>query len=187
MTCGTCWKIPSLQRSSWCWTRYHPVDSQCYRTQVPQGPPSTDNKLTQYVHTSHLHPSLHELWRYITSRTTHTHGSGPKHTIPSTRTSRHCLRRNWWPGYHRRNGRSFPYPASKINIAFLLFQKKQAFNRGLTYWISRPANEQAWGNFRQHFRQAQLEMRQTGAITVQEAINHTQLMKLVSQGVQNVL
>ena len=75
----------------------------------------------------------------------------------------------------------------KINMAFLLFQKTQAFNRGLTSWISRPVEEQTWDNFKQHFRQAQLEMRRTGAITVQEAINHTQLMDLVSQGVQDAL
>ena len=75
----------------------------------------------------------------------------------------------------------------KINMAFLLFQKTQAFNRGLTSWISRPAKEQTWDNFKQHFQQAQLEMQRTRAITVQEAINHTQLMNLVSQGVQDSL
>ena len=75
----------------------------------------------------------------------------------------------------------------KINMAFLLFQKTQVFNRGLTSWISHPAEEQTWEIFKQHFRQAQLEMRQTGALTVQEAINHTQLMELVSQGVQDAI
>ena len=64
----------------------------------------------------------------------------------------------------------------KINIAHLLFQNTQAFNRGLTAWIGRPADEQTWENFKQHFRRAQLDLRKTGALTVQETINHTELM-----------
>lgn len=77
--------------------------------------------------------------------------------------------------------------AQKINMAYLLFQQTQSFNRGLTSWNSRPPQDHTWNNFKQHFRQAQLDLRRTGALTVGGTINHAELMDLVSQGVHNAL
>ena len=77
--------------------------------------------------------------------------------------------------------------AQKINMAYLLFQQTQSFNRGLTSWNSRPPHEHTWNTFKQHFCQAQLDLRCTGALTVGSTINHTELMDLVLQGVQNAL
>ena len=72
----------------------------------------------------------------------------------------------------------------KINMGYLLLQNTQVYTNGLNKWNQRERAEHTWENFKTHFRNAQKALRRTGALTVQEAINHADIVDLVQQGVK---
>ena len=75
----------------------------------------------------------------------------------------------------------------KINMAYLLLQQTQVYSTALNRWNQSERPEQTWSNFKTHFRDAQKALRRTGALTVQESLNHTQIINLVQQGVHQAL
>ena len=72
----------------------------------------------------------------------------------------------------------------KINMGYLLLQNTQVYTNGLNKWNQRERAEHTWENFKTHFRNAQKALRRTGALTVQETINHAEIVDLVQQGVK---
>ena len=75
----------------------------------------------------------------------------------------------------------------KINMGYLLLQKVQVYNTSLNKWDQFPVDEKSWENFKSHFRESQKSLRRTGALTIQDSINHTEILNIVQQGVQMAL
>ena len=75
----------------------------------------------------------------------------------------------------------------KINMGYLILQNTQVYNNALNQWNQLDPQQHNWENFKTHFRNAQKGLRRTGALTVQDSINHTDLLNLVQQGVQMAL
>ena len=70
----------------------------------------------------------------------------------------------------------------KINMGYLLLQNTQIYNNALVKWNQ--LAQQSWEIFKNHFREAQKSLRRTGALSIQESINHAEIISLVQQGVQ---
>ena len=72
----------------------------------------------------------------------------------------------------------------KINMGYLLLQNAQIYSNALNKWNQKDTADQTWENFKTHSRDAQKALRRTGALTVQDSMNHADLINLVQQGVQ---
>ena len=57
----------------------------------------------------------------------------------------------------------------------------------LNKWNQRDIDNQTWEVFKSHFRDAQKALRHTGALTIKDTLNHTEIVNLVQQGVQQAL
>eukprot|EP00957_Ditylum_brightwellii_P188379 14341051-Ditylum_brightwellii.AAC.1 len=55
------------------------------------------------------------------------------------------------------------------------------------YWNSKPKINRTYDNFKKDFHKAQHELQCTGDIIVEEGLNHTELIKMVTEGVQQAL
>ena len=75
----------------------------------------------------------------------------------------------------------------KINMAYLLIQNTQVYLMALNRWIQKEFQEQPLNNFKIHFCEAQKDLRCTGAPTVQESLNHIELVNLAQQGMQQAM
>lgn len=75
----------------------------------------------------------------------------------------------------------------KINMAYIILQRTNTFKSGLRKWNEKAANLKTWENCKQHFRDVQKNLRKTGSLTVEEGINHTELINMVSEGVRNAM
>ena len=75
----------------------------------------------------------------------------------------------------------------KINMGYLLLQQTQVYSTALNRWNQKDRADQTWANFQTHFRDAQKSLRRTGALTVHESLNHTEIIDLVQQGVHQAL
>ena len=74
-----------------------------------------------------------------------------------------------------------------INMGYLLIQQAQVYSTALNKWNQMDHQEHTWENFKIHFRNAQKALRRTGALTVRDTLNHTEIVNLVQQGVQQTL
>ena len=72
-------------------------------------------------------------------------------------------------------------------MGYLLLQNTQVYTNALNKWNQLDGEQHNWENFKIHFRNAQKALRRTGALTIQDTINHTDLLNLVQQGVQMAL
>ena len=75
----------------------------------------------------------------------------------------------------------------KIDFAYLLLQRTRHFKLGLQEWNRKSTSDQTWINFMIHFRDVHQDLKKTGELTVQEGINHADLINMVSEGVKNAL
>ena len=75
----------------------------------------------------------------------------------------------------------------KINMAYLILQNAQVYNNALTKWNQFDYAQHTWENFKVHFRDAQKALRRKGALTIQDTMNHIDIINLVQQGVQQAL
>ena len=75
----------------------------------------------------------------------------------------------------------------KINMAYLLIQQAQVYSTALNNWNQQDQDAQTWESFKTHFREAQKSLRRTGALTIKDTLNHTKIIDLVQQGVQQAL
>lgn len=72
----------------------------------------------------------------------------------------------------------------KINMGYLLLQKMHVYSTALTKWDQKDEDARTWENFKIHFREAQKALCRTGSLTVNETINHADIVNLIQQGVQ---
>ena len=75
----------------------------------------------------------------------------------------------------------------KVDMAYLLLQRTTKFSSVLTKWNEKADADKTWDNFKKHARDAQLILRNTGQLTVQESMNQAEIVNLVSKGVRQAL
>ena len=75
----------------------------------------------------------------------------------------------------------------RVDMAYIVLQRCKPFKMSLREWNGRPVADRTWNNFKNHFREAQISLRKTGEITIEEGINHTEMINLVSKGVRAAL
>ena len=71
----------------------------------------------------------------------------------------------------------------QIDFGYILILKMLKYKSSLRKWNELPAPQKTYDNMKTVFRKAQRAMRKTGELTIQEGINHTELVNLVSEGV----
>ena len=72
-------------------------------------------------------------------------------------------------------------------MAYILFQKCHVYKTTLNRCDEKANAEKAWTNFKLYFRTAYKALRRTGSLTKSETMDRTQVMNLVSDGVQELL
>ena len=75
----------------------------------------------------------------------------------------------------------------RIDIAYLILQKLRQFKNGLHSWNKLPRVNQTWDNFKIHFRSEHKELKKTGQLTIEEGMNQTNLVNMISEGVKSAL
>ena len=76
---------------------------------------------------------------------------------------------------------------TKINIGYLLLQTFQVCDNALTKWNQLETQECTRENFKTHFRNAQKKICRTGALALQDTINHTKILNILNQGLKMAL
>ena len=71
----------------------------------------------------------------------------------------------------------------QIDFGYILILKMLKYKSALRKWNELPAADKTYDNMKTVFRKAQRAIRKTGEITVQEGLNHTELVNFVSEGV----
>ena len=71
----------------------------------------------------------------------------------------------------------------KINIAYIHFQKFHIFKSSLNKWNEKDNTEKTWPNFKVHLRTAHKSLQRTGALTIEETLDRTEAMNMVTDGV----
>ena len=72
----------------------------------------------------------------------------------------------------------------RVDIGYIVLQRCKPFKNSLRSWNARPEAERTYANFKTHFRDAQIALRKTGEITVEEGLNHTAVVDMVTEGVR---
>ena len=72
----------------------------------------------------------------------------------------------------------------RVDIGYIVLQRSKPFKNSLRDWNARPANQRTYANFKTHFRDAQIALRKTGEITVEEGLNHAEVVNMVTEGVR---
>ena len=75
----------------------------------------------------------------------------------------------------------------RVDIGYIVLQLCKPFKTALQEWLERPIAQRNWNTFKTHFCDAKNSLRKTGEITVEEGLNHTQMVNMVSEGVQAAL
>ena len=69
-------------------------------------------------------------------------------------------------------------------MVFILSLKGKSFQSSLLKWDIKPANKKLWNQFKIFFRKVQVTLWKAGSLTVEEGINHSKLVNMLSQGVK---
>ena len=75
----------------------------------------------------------------------------------------------------------------KIDMGYIILKKAKPFQSSLLKWDIKPATAKSWDNFKNFFRQVQVALHKTGGLTVQDGINHSELVNMVSEGVRQAM
>eukprot|EP00957_Ditylum_brightwellii_P211195 15365875-Ditylum_brightwellii.AAC.1 len=75
----------------------------------------------------------------------------------------------------------------KINYVYLTLHRAGKFNSSLTLWNTKPPAGHTWSNYQLHFRDAQKALKKTGTLTIQDGMNHTEMINLVAEGIKKAL
>ena len=74
-----------------------------------------------------------------------------------------------------------------IDMAYVTIEKAKCFKKDLREWNRRPANEKTWLNFKKHFRNAQQELRNSGDLTIRDAMSKEELVNVVTESINSVI
>ena len=75
----------------------------------------------------------------------------------------------------------------KIDHAYVIILKTLKYKSTLKEWNKLPQEQATWPEFKKLFRNAQRAMRKTGELGVNEGLNHTELINVVSEGVKQAI
>ena len=75
----------------------------------------------------------------------------------------------------------------RVDMGYIILQCCKPFKKCLCEWNGRPLAARTWANFKTHVRDAQIALRKTGEITVDEGLNHTNIVNMVTEGVRAAL
>ena len=71
----------------------------------------------------------------------------------------------------------------RVDIGYVVLQWYKPFKNSLREWNALPAPQRTYANFKNHFCDAQIALRKTGKITVDEGLNHTAVVDMVTEEV----
>ena len=81
-----------------------------------------------------------------------------------------------------------PITASqRINMAYLYFQRSCIYKSALTRWDESDDNGKTWQGFKEHFRSAHKASKRTGALTINETMNHAAVANMVQAELQQAM
>ena len=72
----------------------------------------------------------------------------------------------------------------KIDMGYIILKKAKPSQSSLLKWDTRPVPQKTWTEFKTFFRRVQVGLRKAGSLTVEEGINHSELVNMVSEGVK---
>ena len=73
-----------------------------------------------------------------------------------------------------------------IAKAYVIINKTCRYKTDITAWNRRPEVEKTWPNFKEHFRRAHIEFRETTDVTLEESDLHRNNVHLVQQVVDGM-
>ena len=73
------------------------------------------------------------------------------------------------------------------DTAYIVLTKAKPFQSALTKWGLRPTEVKTWDNFKEYFQAVQVALHKTGGITVDDRMNHADLVNMVSEGVHQAI
>ena len=74
-----------------------------------------------------------------------------------------------------------------IEMAYVVIERAKAFKKDLREWNRKRSDEQTWPRFKEHFRNAQQELRNSGDLTVKEAMEREELVNIVIESINSVM
>ena len=75
----------------------------------------------------------------------------------------------------------------RVDIGYIVLQRCRQYKTGLKERNERPQADRTWNNFKTHFRDIQIALRKTGDLTIDEGLNHTEIVNMISEGVRVAL
>ena len=72
----------------------------------------------------------------------------------------------------------------RVDIGYLVLQQCKPFKNSLRDWNARSAVDRTYANFKTHFCDAQIALRKTGEITIDQGLNHAAVVDMVTEGVR---
>ena len=74
-----------------------------------------------------------------------------------------------------------------LDIGYIVLQGCKQYKTGLKEWNERPVVDRTWNNFKIHFCNVQIALCKTGELTIDEGLNPSEIVNMVSEGVRVVL
>ena len=71
-----------------------------------------------------------------------------------------------------------------VDIGYIILKQSKQFKNSLRNCNARQISDQTYTNFKSHFCDAQIALRKTGEITVEEGLNHVEVINMVTEGVR---
>ena len=69
-------------------------------------------------------------------------------------------------------------------LDILCFKDTGNKKTGLKVWTELPQQDRTWNNFKKYLRDVQIVLRKTGDLTIDEGLNHTKIINMVSEGLR---
>ena len=74
-----------------------------------------------------------------------------------------------------------------IEIAYVIIERAKVFKKDLRDWNKKDENDKSWVNFKNHFREAQQELRNSGDLTIEQAMNKNDIVNAVTDSINSVM
>ena len=71
-----------------------------------------------------------------------------------------------------------------IDIGYIILQQCKPLKNSLRNWNALHAANRTYTNFKNHFRKAKIALRKTRKISVDEGLNHTAVVNMITEGVR---
>ena len=74
-----------------------------------------------------------------------------------------------------------------VDLAYVIVERAKVFKKDLRDWNKMDEDSQKWSDFKIHFRKAQQELRDSGDLTVERALDKTEVINAVSATINTLL